>query len=135
LMNSEMVGLPTSLPWAFVFTHIDNVPRHPAQLYEAIYCFILFASLFYLWKSRRSKIYTGAFTGLFLIIVFTLRFIDEFFKINQEAFEDHLLFNMGQILSIPFVFAGIIILVYAFKRKIKGHGLDSAVHTQSSGEN
>jgi phosphatidylglycerol---prolipoprotein diacylglyceryl transferase len=135
LMNSEMVGVPTSVPWAFVFTHIDNVPRHPAQLYEAIYCFILFASLFYLWKSRRSTLYNGVFTGLFLIIIFTLRFIDEFFKINQEAFEDHLLFNMGQILSIPFVLAGIIVLVYSFKRKIKGQGLDSTVHTQSPSEN
>ena len=111
LMNSEMVGLPTSLPWGFIFTSIDDVPRHPAQLYEAIYCMILFAFLFYVWSSRRHEIKTGFLTGWFFIILFTLRFIDEFFKINQVEFEDGLMINMGQILSIPFVIAGILILL------------------------
>ena len=113
LMNSEMVGLPTTLPWGFIFTAIDNVPRHPAQLYEAIYSFFLFLFLFWTWHKKRNEITNGFLSGWFLIILFTLRFVDEFFKINQEPFEDDLILNMGQILSIPFVVAGVIILVLA----------------------
>jgi prolipoprotein diacylglyceryl transferase len=111
LMNSEMVGLPTTLPWGFVFTRIDNLPRHPAQLYEAIYCLFLFALLFGLWHQQRTSMKNGFLTGWFLIILFTLRFIDEFLKVNQVAFENDLVLNMGQILSIPFVLAGIAILI------------------------
>lgn len=111
LMNSEMVGIPTTLPWGFVFTEIDNVPRHPAQLYEAIYCILLFILLFTLWHKYKGSMRNGFLFGWFLVILFTLRFIDEFFKINQVAFENNLVLNMGQILSIPFVLAGIVILV------------------------
>jgi len=112
------VGVPTTLPWAFIFTAIDNVPRHPAQLYEAIYAFLLFLFLFWTWYKKRTELKNGFLSGWFLIILFTLRFVDEFLKINQEPFEDELILNMGQILSIPFVVAGIIILVLA-KRQNK----------------
>lgn len=115
LMNSEMIGLPTTLPWGFIFTRIDNVPRHPAQLYESIYCFFLFVFLFWLYYKKGKTMNDGVLTGLFLIILFSLRFVDEFFKINQEAFEDGLLLNMGQILSIPFVICGIIILIFRLR--------------------
>jgi len=118
LMNSEMVGLPTTLPWGFVFTSIDNVPRHPAQLYEAIYCFILFVFLFWTWKTKRNEIKEGFLTGWFLIILFGLRFIDEFFKINQVSFEDEMVLNMGQLLSIPFVITGILILLRRSKDEV-----------------
>lgn len=111
LMNSEIIGLPTDLPWAFIFTSYDDLPRHPAQLYEAIYCMILFLALFWVWNKYRTHFKNGFMFGWFLIILFTLRFIDEFFKISQEAFEDDMILNMGQILSIPLVLAGIIILV------------------------
>jgi phosphatidylglycerol---prolipoprotein diacylglyceryl transferase len=116
LMNSEMIGVPTTLPWGFIFTSVDRVPRHPAQLYEAIYCFLLFALLFSLYYKKGKALRDGVLTGLFLVILFTLRFVDEFLKINQEAFEDGLLLNMGQILSIPFVLCGIIILILISKR-------------------
>ena len=111
LMNSEMVGIPTTLPWGFVFTSIDNIPRHPAQLYEAIYCLFLFILLFTLWHKHRTTMTDGFLFAWFLIILFSLRFVDEFFKINQVEFENDLILNMGQILSIPFVIAGIIILI------------------------
>lgn len=111
LMNSEMVGTPTTLPWAFIFTSVDDQPRHPAQLYEAIYCLILFVVLFYVWSIRRHEMKNGFLTGWFLIILFSLRFVDEFFKINQVSFEDNLLLNMGQLLSIPYVILGIFILL------------------------
>lgn len=116
LMNSEMAGLPTSMPWGFVFTSIDNLPRHPAQLYEGIYCFILFALLFRVWSTRRTTIREGVLTAWFLIILFTLRFVDEFFKINQVSFENDMILNMGQLLSIPFVIFGIVILIRAKRR-------------------
>ena len=116
LANSEMVGLPTDVPWAFIFTKVDDIPRHPAQLYEAIYCLILFVGLFWLWSKYRTTFKNGFLTALFLIILFSLRFIDEFFKINQVAFEDELALNMGQILSIPFVLIGIGILIYNARR-------------------
>ncbi len=116
LMNSEMIGLPTTVPWAFIFVSVDGVPRHPAQLYEAIYCFFLFLFLFWLYYKRGSTIKDGLLTGLFLVILFSLRFVDELLKVNQEAFEDGLLINMGQILSIPFVVIGIIILFLTQKR-------------------
>jgi phosphatidylglycerol:prolipoprotein diacylglycerol transferase len=126
LMNSEMVGLPTTLPWGFVFTSIDDVPRHPAQLYEAIYCLILFVVLFYIWNNKKSELQNGIFTGWFLVILFTLRFIDEFFKINQVSFEDELALNMGQLLSIPYVIAGIVILVRSYREQTMPESGDKA---------
>lgn len=111
LMNSEMVGIPTTLPWAFVFTKIDNIPRHPAQLYEAIYCLGLFILLFTFWYKYRETMKNGFLFGWFLIILFTLRFVDEFFKMNQVAFENDLILNMGQMLSIPFIATGIFVLI------------------------
>jgi phosphatidylglycerol---prolipoprotein diacylglyceryl transferase len=117
LMNSEMAGLPTTAPWAFIFVRIDNTPRHPAQLYEAIYCFFLFVFLFQLWRKQRTTMADGLLTGWFLTILFTLRFADEFFKINQVPFEDHMALNMGQILSIPFVVIGIILLIKTARTK------------------
>lgn len=117
LMNSEVVGIPSSVPWAFIFTRIDNTPRHPAQLYEALYCLVIFAGLFYLWARYRQKIPMGAMTGFFLITLFTLRFVDEFFKINQVSFEENMPLNMGQLLSIPFVVVGALLLIHAYSRK------------------
>src|SRR5690606_13629091 len=117
LMNSEIIGIPTDVPWAFVFTFVDNVPRHPAQLYEAIYCFLLFGLLYYIWKNKRHQVSTGFIFGVFLVVLWSLRFVDEFFKEVQEPFEENLPINMGQILSIPFVIAGIIILMKTRKRR------------------
>ena len=116
LMNSEMVGLPTEMPWGFIFTSIDGIPRHPAQLYEAVYCFFLFLFLLLIWKQKRQALGDGYLTGWFLIILFTLRFIDEYFKLNQVSFEADMILNMGQILSIPFVIIGIVILLMANKK-------------------
>lgn len=123
-MNSEIIGKITDVPWAFKF--VQAYPpemaldfRHPAQMYEAIYCLLLMALLFYIWKTQRHKLNNGFIFGLFLVILFTLRFIDEFFKVNQEAFEDGLPINMGQILSIPFVIAGIYLIYNAKSKQLK----------------
>jgi len=81
LMNSEMIGLPTDLPWAFIFTSKDDIPRHPAQLYEAIFCLTLFVVFFWIWYNYRGRIKNGFLFGWFLVLLFTFRFIDEFFSI------------------------------------------------------
>lgn len=111
LMNSEMIGIPSTMPWAFVFKDVDSVPRHPAQLYEAIYCGLLFAILYSLWRNKRTQWANGMLFGLTLTILFSLRFVDEYFKINQENFENNMILNMGQILSIPFVVVGVVTIV------------------------
>ncbi|QRY55731.1 prolipoprotein diacylglyceryl transferase [Sphingobacterium siyangense] len=106
LMNAEMIGTASSLPWAFVFTHIDTIPRHPAQLYEALFCLLLFVLLYRLWKEKELRRNNGNYFALLLVLLFSFRFLDEFLKINQEHFEDSLFINMGQLLSIPFIIIG-----------------------------
>lgn len=117
LINSEITGKPTDVPWAFIFLQVDNIPRHPGQLYEAIFCFILFLILFFIWKHRRHEMYNGMIFGIFLIALFGQRFLVEFVKENQQTFEDSLSLNMGQILSIPLVLAGFYVLYYTFRKK------------------
>ncbi|MFN8346313.1 MAG: prolipoprotein diacylglyceryl transferase [Spirosomataceae bacterium] len=122
LMNSEIVGKVTDVPWAFVFTRnfeFTQYPRHPAQLYEAMACLVLCILLFWLWNKRKTQTPQGLLLGIFLIWVFGLRFVFEFFKENQVAFENELPLNMGQILSIPAVALGFVFLAYAFKNKDK----------------
>ena len=107
LMNSEMIGNPTSMPWAFIFRKVDNIPRHPAQLYEAIAYLIIFAITFTVYKTQNIKLGNGFLFGLTLTLIFTMRILIEFVKINQVEFEDGMKLNMGQILSIPFITIGI----------------------------
>lgn len=109
LMNSEIIGRPTQVSWAFIFTQVDGVPRHPGQLYEALAYLGIFMIINLIARYRPSK--NGFFLGLFLVMVFTARFLLESLKADQEEFEAHLSFNMGQLLSIPFIIAGIILLV------------------------
>ncbi len=108
-MNSEIYGKPTNGNWGVVFVQDDMVPRHPTQLYEAFSYFLIFAILFFVHK--RFKPRNGQNFGLFLILLFLARFIIEFFKENQVAFESGMALNMGQYLSIPFILAGFIIIL------------------------
>lgn len=117
LMNSEMIGTPTNLPWGFIFTSKDSIPRHPAQLYEAIHYLISFIVLFWVWLRQKDRMKNGFLFSLALIIMFSFRLIDEFFKINQEQFEDGMILNMGQVLSIPFILSGIVILILITGKK------------------
>lgn len=119
LMNSEIFGRPTNVSWAFVFVRsqeFSQVPRHPTQLYESLSCLILFFVLFWFWKTYRDKLVPGTMLGIFLIWVFGLRFVWEFFKENQVAFEDNMAFNMGQMLSVPAVLLGLILLLRNYVR-------------------
>lgn len=107
LMNSEIIGKPTDMPWAFIFERVDMVPRHPGQLYEAIAYFIFFFIGLYFYKKRPQKVGTGFFFGLCLTLIFTFRFFIEYTKDIQVDFESGMIFNMGQLLSIPFIIIGI----------------------------
>lgn len=107
LINSEIIGHITTVPWAFIFLQEDSHPRHPAQLYEAIFCFFLFIFMYQFWKNKRTTVGPGFMFGMLCVLLFIERFIDEFFKENQVAFEGSLPINMGQILSIPFIIIGI----------------------------
>ena len=106
--NSEMIGHPATVPWAFVFPSVDLLPHHPAQLYEAASYLLIFAGLV-AWKSRAGKLPSGLIFSTLLISLFSARFVIEFFKINQVAFESNFVLNMGQLLSIPFIIIGVII--------------------------
>jgi len=112
LMNSEIIGTPTNVPWAFIFVRVDNLPRHPAQLYEAISYLLIFGLMFYLYKTRRESLKNGFFFGLVITLIFAARFFIEFVKENQVGFEDGMTFNMGQILSLPYLVAGIGFIIY-----------------------
>ena len=113
LFNSEIIGKQTNVFWAFIFERVDLIPRHPAQLYEAICYLFIFFILWNLYNKKVSHLPKGFLFGLFLILVFSVRFLMEFLKENQEVFENALSINMGQILSIPFILVG---LYFVFRR-------------------
>lgn len=120
LMNSEIIGRPTDVPWAFVFERVDLLPRHPGQLYEAIAYLLLFFVMFYLYKKHGKTLHRGFFFGLCLTAIFTFRFFIEFVKENQEAFEDNMMFNMGQWLSVPFIIIGIYFMCFYQRKQVPG---------------
>ncbi len=118
--NSEIIGKSAEegLPWAVVFKNIDNIPRHPGQLYEAFgYLFVFLIVYFIYWKTKKGM-QEGYLFGLFLLLLMTVRVFVEQFKIAQvDGREDWILgFNTGQILSIPFIFIGIYFMFF-HKRK------------------
>jgi prolipoprotein diacylglyceryltransferase len=125
LMNSEIIGKVTDVPWAFIFEHVDKVPRHPGQLYEAIAYAILFVIMWIIYKrssqhptstTYHPQVGTGWYFGFCLAYIFTFRFFIEYTKEIQEAFEASLPIDMGQILSIPFIILGVYCMIRA-KRK------------------
>jgi phosphatidylglycerol:prolipoprotein diacylglycerol transferase len=118
-MNSEIIGTPTTKPWGIIFERVDNIPRHPAQLYEAISYFLIFALMIFLYKTQREKLKNGSFFGLVLVLIFTARFIIEFVKENQVGFEDGMTFNMGQLLSLPYIFVGVGFIIFGIRKTIK----------------
>lgn len=111
-INQEILGTVTDVPWAVVFGHPADhsapAPRHPVQLYEALFYFSLFALLFF--YVRKKKWLEGRLTGLFLLLVFTFRFFIEFFKEEQSRLITNGTFDMGQFLSIPLVLLGLYLL-------------------------
>jgi phosphatidylglycerol---prolipoprotein diacylglyceryl transferase len=113
LMNSEIIGRTTDVPWAFIFERLNEnpaLPRHPTQLYESGSVFLLFVLLYWLWDKYKAALPKGLLFGIFVTALFTFRFLVEFLKENQEAFEESMTLNMGQILSIPLILVGLFIL-------------------------
>ncbi|MBR5028411.1 MAG: prolipoprotein diacylglyceryl transferase [Bacteroidales bacterium] len=118
LMNSEIYGVETSLPWGFIYErNHETVPKHPTQLYEALSYMIIFASLLIYYVSKKGKIRPGMSFGIFLTALFGIRFLIEFIKNDQVDFEASMTLNMGQWLSIPFILAGIVFIVLSAKGK------------------
>lgn len=117
LVNSEIIGSPTRLPWAFVFERVDSIPRHPAQLYEAVAYLCIFGLNLYLWKKTSYRNYRGFFFGLTLILIFGFRFFVEFWKEKQVDFESHMMWDMGQWLSIPFIVIGGVFILWGMREK------------------
>ncbi|OKL39390.1 prolipoprotein diacylglyceryl transferase [Pontibacter flavimaris] len=113
LMNSEIFGHPTNLPWGFIFlrqNEYSHVPRHPTQLYESLSVFLLFVLLYWLWKKYKEALPKGLLFGIFVTALFTFRFLVEFLKENQVEKEASMALNIGQLLSIPLIIIGLFIL-------------------------
>ena len=115
-MNSEILGLPTDVPWAMTFTRVDAIPRHPAQLYEALSYLFTFFLLLLLYRRKGPKLPPGTLIGAFFVMVFGARFFIEFVKERHAAFEVGLPLSMGQILSIPIVALGLALIIWGRKR-------------------
>jgi prolipoprotein diacylglyceryl transferase len=116
LMNSEIIGRVTDVPWAFIFERVDMLPRHPGQLYEAMAYALYFLLCILIYKKRPQLVGTGFFFGFCLSYIFTFRFFIEYTKEVQEAFEEGLLFDMGQLLSVPFILVGGWYMIKALKK-------------------
>lgn len=118
LMNSEIYGIPTTLPWGFIFErNMETVPKHPTQIYEALSYLAIFLFLYFTYMKKKTKVREGFIFGWFLVLVFSMRFFIEFIKNPQVEFEETMFLNMGQLLSIPFVLIGIGVLIWSRRRK------------------
>ncbi len=123
LMNSEIFGHQTELPWGFMFVRsaewhamYEGVACHPTQLYEALCYLALFGLLMWMYWKKNAEERPGLIFSVFLIGIFLPRFFIEFIKNDQEPFEATMVLNMGQCLSIPFVLGGIALVIYAMSR-------------------
>lgn len=117
-MNSEIIGLPTDAPWGVIFAKTGiTVPCHPAQLYESMAYLVIFIVIIFLYRKFRNKVGSGLFSGFTLFTIFTFRFFIEYIKEVQVDFENGMLINMGQILSIPLIIAGGYLIYRSFRWK------------------
>ena len=119
LMNSEIYGGPTDLPWGFIFVRDgQTVPCHPTQIYEMLYCLVAMAVTWPMYWKGKAYRREGLLLGVFFEIIFVTRFGLEFIKNDQELFEAGHVLNMGQLLSIPFILLGIYLIIRAFRRPL-----------------
>ena len=111
LINSEIIGHETTLPWGFIFVkNGETLARHPSQIYEALAYLSIFAALYLIYLKKKPPFRDGVIFSLFLILLFGARFLIEFLKERQESFEEGMTLDMGQLLSLPLVAAGIVLL-------------------------
>lgn len=117
LMNSEIYGIETTMPWGFIFERNgETVAKHPTQIYESLAYLVSFVVLMGLYLKTSAKNRPGLILGAFFILIFTARFFIEIIKEDQEAFESGMALNMGQWLSIPFVLVGAFLVYRAIKK-------------------
>jgi prolipoprotein diacylglyceryl transferase len=114
--NSEIVGRPAIVPWAITFLRIDGQPRHPAQLYEATFYFLTQGIVLALYRRTSIAKRPGAMLGTVLVMIFSFRFLVEFIKVPQSPFEARMWLDLGQLLSIPAIAAGVFLLWWASRR-------------------
>lgn len=122
LMNSEIFGRPTTLPWGFIYTNAGDPvqrlqPRHPTQIYEGLAYLLIFVILMIIYYRKNGKPREGSLISLFLLLIFGVRFFIEFLKEPQVGFEESMFLNLGQLLSIPFILAGSAGLYLIFRKK------------------
>jgi phosphatidylglycerol---prolipoprotein diacylglyceryl transferase len=115
--NSEIVGRPSTVPWAVTFLRVDGQPRHPAQLYEAVFYLVTQVIVLALYRRTSVAKRPGALLGIVLVMIFSFRFLVEFLKEPQTPFEARLWLDLGQLLSIPAIAAGAILLWQSLRRK------------------
>ncbi len=113
--NSEIVGVPTHVPWAIIFTRVDSLPRHPVQLYESASYALIFGVLVLIYRQISDKKIHGFLFGIFCILAFSARFVLEFFKTRQASYNHDFWLTTGQILSIPFFLIGVGFVIWAIK--------------------
>ena len=120
LMNSEIYGVETSLPWGFIFVRWgETVAKHPTQIYEGLAYLLLFVLIYKIYLKHKAKLSHGLVFGIFLVILFISRFLIEFIKEPQVGFEADMALNMGQLLSIPFILLGFYLLYYSRNKSSK----------------
>jgi phosphatidylglycerol:prolipoprotein diacylglycerol transferase len=118
LMNSEIYGVETTVPWGFVFLRNHEIaPKHPTQIYEALAYLAIFILLYRIYWSKKGEHIQGSLVSLMCILTFSARFFIEFLKEDQVAFESTMKLNMGQLLSIPIVLLGIVGLYWSISKK------------------
>jgi prolipoprotein diacylglyceryl transferase len=115
-MNSEILGKPTDIPWAVVFERVDNLPRHPAQLYESFSYLVIFLLLAFFYKKSYKTLKKGFLFGLFLVLTFTVRFLVEYVKVRQADYSLDIGLTTGQLLSIPFLVVGFVFIFWSAKK-------------------
>lgn len=116
LMNSEILGKPTDGTWGVIFDRVDQIPRHPAMVYESICYAIIFVIAYYgIYLKKKGETPKGLLFGFVIAAIMACRFVIEYFKENQSEFEHGMIINMGQILSIPFIVAGIYFMIRTLK--------------------
>ena len=118
-VNSEILGTPSNVPWAVIFARIDNIARHPSQLYEAFAYLSVFFVLMFIYKLKKAQTPKGSILGIFLILIFTARFAIEMLKEKQAAYTADIALTAGQMLSIPFFIAGIVLVIWSVKNNKK----------------
>lgn len=132
--NSEMIGhpAPEGLPWAIVFRNIDEIPRHPGQLYEAFGYLIMTAVLLLMHRFRGENPKPGRLIGVMFVGIFSIRIFVEFFKENQVDFENGMILNMGQMLSIPLVLFGLFLIFFKPEKLVESQ---SSIAVEKNGRN